>query len=766
MSENLQEQTEAKLLAFIEGELDEAGRAEIERHLEANPKHRKLIEDLSAGRRLLRQLPRESAPQELFEGVESQLERHVLLADAGPAAKVNPETGNLRISHQRRWVRIRAAAAAVIVATGLGIVVYKSLPERGTPNYSVNTPTNSPASTPAEPAENQVVSKKADENETLGSANHGEGLRKSAGRELQHSDNLADRDVAKQQPPLAGERFADDKRKESDELAQRQLRMAEAVDRARKLPAVRELLERADRPGFAGGAGGGSRPTQEQLAEIAGHEPLFLVVSSGDPDQAKREIAQILQQQNARFSTIDSLKREAERLASKAALSENDPAGGMPERGAGRNRPETRGSIAMAKAAAAPGAAAVPMSAAPAPAPAAPAIAPAATPPPSAPPAPIAPATPTPSKKPAAADAANGARNAIDDPALPSAPPGAERSPLPLSPAPESPAPASPGPDSKPAVGIAAADPQSKEHDERVLIVRQIPRSQARYLLARMSEGANGNQMAAMFSRAPGGDGGGGGAGLAANSAANLQAVNPEEPIRAKDGTGHPAPPTRPASYALKQANNLEEKAKFEQQQRQAPAISATKPTNPDAPIAKDDALLLVYKNFKGTSRDMKQPVVLKDGAVYVVGPGNVDVAGLTPAQASEKLTKAMQEKDAKSAGAELRRATADELVALAQNASMRSPVPQNRGMFRRGATNPAELDQTLGVTRLAAGEDHRPGTQPSDGGADPLVDVVIVLQGATSPEEAAGQPPLARFGPPATTPAGPTTAPATRPSR
>ena len=42
------ENIEAKLCAYVDGELDEAGRAEIEAHLAANVQHRQLIEELKA----------------------------------------------------------------------------------------------------------------------------------------------------------------------------------------------------------------------------------------------------------------------------------------------------------------------------------------------------------------------------------------------------------------------------------------------------------------------------------------------------------------------------------------------------------------------------------------------------------------------------------------------------------------------------------------------------------------------------------------------
>ena len=42
MAEN-SENIEARLCAYVEGDLDEQGRVEIERHLEAHPNHRRLL---------------------------------------------------------------------------------------------------------------------------------------------------------------------------------------------------------------------------------------------------------------------------------------------------------------------------------------------------------------------------------------------------------------------------------------------------------------------------------------------------------------------------------------------------------------------------------------------------------------------------------------------------------------------------------------------------------------------------------------------------
>ena len=115
------EQIEAKLCAYLEGELDAQGRVEIEKHLEQNPAHRKLLAEVGKTRGLLRALPREPAPPDICEAFQGQLERSVLLADlddgaAGSSMKIN------------RWPQYLAVAAIVMLSVGLGLVVYFGLP--------------------------------------------------------------------------------------------------------------------------------------------------------------------------------------------------------------------------------------------------------------------------------------------------------------------------------------------------------------------------------------------------------------------------------------------------------------------------------------------------------------------------------------------------------------------------------------------------------------------------------------------------------------
>ena len=128
MSQN-SEQIEAKLCAYLKGELDESGRAEIEKHLQQNPAHRKLLAEVGKTPHLLRALPREPAPADICEAFQGQLERSVLLADLDDEGG----TSSMKIN---RWPQYLAVAAVVMLAAGLGMVVYFGLPS-GVPDRNV-----------------------------------------------------------------------------------------------------------------------------------------------------------------------------------------------------------------------------------------------------------------------------------------------------------------------------------------------------------------------------------------------------------------------------------------------------------------------------------------------------------------------------------------------------------------------------------------------------------------------------------------------------
>ncbi len=106
------EATEARLCAYLEGELPAIERAEIEQHLAANPQHRKLLTDLAQTRDWMRVLPRETAPSELAESFQGQVERSMLLED--------PDGKSMTII---RWPQIAMMAAIVTLTLGLGVTL-------------------------------------------------------------------------------------------------------------------------------------------------------------------------------------------------------------------------------------------------------------------------------------------------------------------------------------------------------------------------------------------------------------------------------------------------------------------------------------------------------------------------------------------------------------------------------------------------------------------------------------------------------------------
>ncbi len=119
MSQNA-EHIEAKLCAYIDGALEPAELAEIEKHLVANPAHRQVIEELKQMRQMVLDLPRAAAPPDIAETIQGHLERAVLLNN-----DADEHHSDLRIN---RRPQMMAIAAILLLATGLSIVVYSMLP--------------------------------------------------------------------------------------------------------------------------------------------------------------------------------------------------------------------------------------------------------------------------------------------------------------------------------------------------------------------------------------------------------------------------------------------------------------------------------------------------------------------------------------------------------------------------------------------------------------------------------------------------------------
>jgi hypothetical protein len=153
------ENIEARLCDYIEGELDEQGRAEIEKHIEQNPQHRLLLQELMQMRELVHDLPREVAPAEILESLQSQLERSGLLEPAD-----NDDESEL-VLRVRRLPQFAAIAAMLMLAVGLAGVIYFVLPQSGAnrPEFAVAPPIPNVSSTiESDPLHDAVVTVESD----------------------------------------------------------------------------------------------------------------------------------------------------------------------------------------------------------------------------------------------------------------------------------------------------------------------------------------------------------------------------------------------------------------------------------------------------------------------------------------------------------------------------------------------------------------------------------------------------------------------------
>ncbi|HVT88656.1 MAG TPA: hypothetical protein VHD56_07390 [Tepidisphaeraceae bacterium] len=159
------EDIEAKLAGYVDGDLDAAGRAQIEEYLANNPQHRQLIDELMKQRNMLRGLPRASAPADIAESFNTQLERAVLLGDVDGTAALSTR----RIGF---WPQLRAMAAILVVTLGLAWLIYYLLPS---PQHASTTiadlRTTAPAPATASPEEPNSDATKFDASPMVGGAN-------------------------------------------------------------------------------------------------------------------------------------------------------------------------------------------------------------------------------------------------------------------------------------------------------------------------------------------------------------------------------------------------------------------------------------------------------------------------------------------------------------------------------------------------------------------------------------------------------------------
>ena len=99
-----------QLSAYLDEELEPAGRAEVRRHVEGCPACRAELESLKRTIQVVGSLPRVAAPESIFEELKDQLARETLLAPV----EMPPRTGRRR--RVAALSGIMAAAAALLVA--------------------------------------------------------------------------------------------------------------------------------------------------------------------------------------------------------------------------------------------------------------------------------------------------------------------------------------------------------------------------------------------------------------------------------------------------------------------------------------------------------------------------------------------------------------------------------------------------------------------------------------------------------------------------
>jgi anti-sigma factor RsiW len=115
----------AQLMAFLEGDTDDATHAAVEKHAQQCAKCGALLADLRAMRVESAKLPELTPSRDLWAGIASRIEAQVVpigsVSGEMPAARVETPVRAAGIT-SRRWVRGSLAAAALLTAVGLGYV--------------------------------------------------------------------------------------------------------------------------------------------------------------------------------------------------------------------------------------------------------------------------------------------------------------------------------------------------------------------------------------------------------------------------------------------------------------------------------------------------------------------------------------------------------------------------------------------------------------------------------------------------------------------
>src|SRR5215471_7518329 len=120
------------LSAYCNGELAENDCRRVSEHLLVCQSCRREYEEISQGVRLAGQLRKLGAPDEIWTGIEAQIEANSIVAQDGILRSPSRgATGDGRIRTSRlvgvasgRWLRATVAAAGLMVIIGAGVLIY------------------------------------------------------------------------------------------------------------------------------------------------------------------------------------------------------------------------------------------------------------------------------------------------------------------------------------------------------------------------------------------------------------------------------------------------------------------------------------------------------------------------------------------------------------------------------------------------------------------------------------------------------------------
>jgi anti-sigma factor RsiW len=262
------EHIESRLAAYIEGELPDADRAEIEKYLVANPSHRQLIDELKRQKGVIASLPRESAPVEILDHLQSHLERQALLDNVEDGAD------SMRIN---RWPQWTAVAAMLLLTVGLGALVFSVLPGGALNHETVAIAPPSMQNLPTAPS--------LDPKETAGDNRAGNGVEDAIESRDAVASTAAGRDT---------ERFMG---KAGPDRARSADRLDKPSSDADKLNEAMVLNPSAESSKAAGGA----KLEQDSLVLTNGNA---IVVSTDDPLITQNLLAGYLGQNNYEYTPV------------------------------------------------------------------------------------------------------------------------------------------------------------------------------------------------------------------------------------------------------------------------------------------------------------------------------------------------------------------------------------------------------------------------------------------------------------------------------